>query len=494
MNEIPPVSRQGRLCGERNNMSGEEKMRVIKFGGTSIGTPEKFLNVAKIIAVKSEEEFSIVVLSAIGGITDKLLETITLASNGSKQYQKIFEQIKSFHFDFLSKVAGSNYQEEIHLRLTELLNQLEDKLRGVFLLNECSDRISDSIVTYGEYFSNILMVGVLKSRGKECEFYDARKLIRTNSSFGDAEVNFTTTNHLLREWYNDLRKDHIPIFNGFIGSDKNGHITTLGRSGSDFTATIIGGALKARVVEIWTDVDGVLSADPKIVSSASTLDELSYDEAASLAVLGGKVLHPKTISPVEKQNVPVIILNTFSPQTNGTFIGSGNNHNAAGIKTVTYLNGLSSISIFEAESRYGQKVLARLFGLIARLEIPIVTISKSAYNQSISFIVQNEFEHSFLDEIKREFVLEIEKGLIGEITSRNNLSLISAIGVNNNFTSLVTRKIYDVLETNEIKSLMFLNDPGSLNISFLIDAKDVKKTVIVLHNEFFEKTPVVNVA
>lgn len=469
-------------------------MRVIKFGGTSIGTPERFLNVAKIIAAKLEEEFSIVVLSAIGGITDKLLEAITLASNGNNQYQKTFEQIKFFHFNFLSEVTGSNHQEEIHNRMVELLNQLEDKLKGVFLLNECSDRISDSIVTYGEYLSNCLMLGVLRLHGKVCEFYDARNLIRTNSYFGDAEVNFTTTNHLLQEWYNDLPKDHIPIVNGFIGSDKNGHITTLGRSGSDFTATIIGGALKASVVEIWTDVDGVLSADPKITSNATTLDELSYDEAASLAVLGGKVIHPKTIAPVEKQNVPISILNTFRPEIKGTKIGNYNTQSRESMRTITYLNGLSSVSIFSPESKYGQKILARLFGLIARLEIPIVSINKSAYNQTISFVILNEFVNSFLDKVKHEFVLEIEKGFIGEISARNNLSLISAIGVENNLTSLVTRKIYDILDSNGIESLAFLNDPALLNISFIINSGDVNKTVSVLHGEFFEEYASVNVA
>ncbi len=460
-------------------------MKVIKFGGTSIGTPERFLNVAKIIYRKSEEEFSIVVLSAIGGITDNLLEAITLATNGNQEYQKTFEHIKSSHFHFISEVVATNYQEETQKHITKLLDQLEDKLRGVFLLNECSDRISDSIVTYGEYLSNNLMVGVLRSCGKKCEFYDARKLIITNSNFGDAEVNFSVTNQLVQEWYNSLKKNHIPLLNGFTGSNVNGHITTLGRSGSDFTATIIGGALKASVVEIWTDVDGVLSADPKVVPSAITLDELSYDEASSLAVLGGKVIHPKTISPVEKYQVPVSILNTFRPDEKGTFISSANNPNNTGIKTITYLNGLSSISIFEAESKYGRKILARLFGLIARLEIPIVTICKSAYNQSIIFIVQTEYRNAFLEEIEREFVLEIEKGFIGEITSRNNLSLISVIGVGRKFTSLIARRIYDVLENNEIRSILFLNDPGSLNISFIIDSEDVKKTVTVLHNEFF---------
>ncbi|MBA4407361.1 hypothetical protein C0389_08810 [bacterium] len=468
-------------------------MRVIKFGGTSIGTPERFLKVGKLILAKSEEEFSIVVLSAIGGITDKLLEAILLASTGNFNYQSVIGQIKSTHLTFLNETVGPNHLKETQTHINRLLNQLEDKVKGVFLLNECSERISDSIVTYGEYLSNILMVGVLKTAGKECEFYDAKKLIKTNSNFGDAEVKFTETNNLLQNWFASIDKNHIPLFNGFIGSDQNGHITTLGRSGSDFTATIIGGALRASVVEIWTDVDGVLNADPKIVSSATTLEELSFEEAASLAVLGGKVIHPKTIAPVEKQNVPINILNTFRPDVKGTKIGNVT-QSSEELKTITYLNGLSSVSIFSPESKYGQKILARLFGLIARLDIPIVSINKSAYNQTISFIILNEFVNSFLDEVKREFVLEIEKGFIGEISARNNLSLISAIGVENNLTSLVTRKIYDILDSNGIESLAFLNDPALLNISFIVNSGDVNKTVSVLHGEFFEKCASVNVA
>jgi len=476
-------------------------MKVMKFGGTSIGTPDLFLKVAKIVSNRSEEEFTIVVLSAIGGITDKLLGAIDLAANGDKKYREILDEIKSIHYDFLYKAAAADNRQHVHDQTNKLLLELENKLKGVFLLKECSDRISDSIVTFGEYLSNNIMVGALKSLGKKCEFHDAKRLIRTNSNYGDAEVNFPITNHLLQEWFALLNKNHIPIVNGFTGSDENGHITTLGRSGSDFTATIIGGALNASLVEIWTDVDGVLSADPKVVPSAITLDWLSYNEASSLAVLGGKVIHPKTIAPVEKQNVPVSILNTFNPEVKGTFISSNNNVSDVHVKTITYLKGLSSISIFESESKYGQKILVRLFGIIARLEIPVVTISKSAYNQSISFFVQNEYEHLFLEEIRREFTLDIEKGFIGEILARSNLALITAIGIGSDFYSLVVRRIHDVLEKNGVKSLMFLDDLYSLNFSFIIDALEVNRTVIVLHDEFFgeyhyskEVNKIVNVA
>jgi len=460
-------------------------MKVIKFGGTSIGTPDLFFRVAEIISGRFKEEFTIVVLSAIGGITDKLINAIESSSNGNQKYIGILEEIKSIHYDSLSKVIAVNNQHQTKYQLDKLFSELENKLNKVFLLQECYGRISDSIVSYGELLSSTLLVELLKSQGINSEFHNAKKLIRTNSNYGNAEVDFSVANHLLREWYAGLNQNQIPVVNGFTGSDENGYITTLGRSGSDFTATIIGGALNASIVEIWTDVDGVLSADPKIVSSAITLDQLSYNEASSLAVLGGKVIHPKTIAPVEKQNVPISILNTFNPKVKGTFIGNADSQNDVEIKTITFLKNLLSISIYETESIYGQKIYSRLFGLLAQLEIPIITIIKSANGQSMSLIVQSEFEHLFLEKIKSEFIQEIEKNFIGNINSKNNLSLVSVIGISQNVKSLIVRRIHDVLDNYGIHSLIFLDDPYSLNISFIVDETEVEKTVNVLHEEFF---------
>ncbi len=463
-------------------------MKVIKFGGTSIGTPDLFLKVAEIISSRSKKEFTIVVLSAIGGITDKLIDAIVFARNGNQKYIGILEEVKSTHYDFLSEVIAVNNQPQTKNQLDKLFMGLENKLKGVFLLQECSNRISDSIITFGELLSCTLSEGLLKSQGVDCEFHNATKLIRTNSNYGDAEVNFDVTNNLLQEWLKGLNQKQIPIVNGFTGSNENGYVTSLGRSGSDFTATIIGGALNASIVEIWTDVDGVLSADPKIVSSAITLDELNYNEASSLAVLGGKVIHPKTISPVEKQNVPVSILNTFNPEVKGTFIGSTNNQNDVDIKTITFLKNLSLISISETESIYRQRIHARLFGLLARLEIPIVAISKSADNQSFLFVIQSEFKQLFLEGIKSIFVLEIEKNSVGKINSRSDLSLVSVIGINQNIKSHIVGRMHDVLDNYGIQSLIFLDDPFSLNVSFVVNESEIEKTVNVLHEEFFRES------
>jgi len=469
-------------------------MRVIKFGGTSIGTPECFLNVVQIISERGKKDDIIVVLSAIGGVTDKIINAINLAKTGSKDYQIEFDEIKLIHNNFLSKVVSGQFLIPAEEKLNRLLTNLFEKLKGVFLLNECTPRVSDSIITLGEYLSCSLLVNSLKSFGKEAEFYDACGFIKTNSSFGDAIVNFELTDALIQNKFNSLKRNHIPIVNGFTGSDENGQITSLGRNGSDYSATIIGGALKAGLVEIWTDVDGVLSADPKLVAEAYTLDELSYEEAGSLAVLGGKVIHPKTIVPVEKQNVPISILNTFRPGGKGTYIGKAGHSNGAGIKTITYLKGISIVSVNELEPGFAQKIFLRLFSLISRLDLPIITMSKSTTHQSISFVTHQDFAQYFVDEIKKEFVLETANKYIGDISWSNSLALISAIGITPESNSTVTRKILDTLETQKITAMMFLNDPNSQNISFIVNHAEVKKTITVLHGEFFRNKVRVNVA
>ncbi|MEW6702071.1 MAG: aspartate kinase, partial [Bacteroidota bacterium] len=317
---------------------------------------------------------------------------------------------------------------------------------------------------------------------------------RTDSNFGDAVVNFELTNKLIQNKFSTLQKNLIPVVNGFTGSDENGDTTSLGRSGSDYTATIIGAALKVDLVEIWTDVDGVLSADPKIVDDAQTLDELSYEEANNLALLGGKVIHPKTIVPAEKQNVPISILNSLRPEGRGTYIGKNGFTNGDGIRTITYLQGLSRVDVNELESRHAQNIFLRLFSLISRLGIPIITINKSATHQSISFITHAEVAHYFYGEIKREFSLDEENGYIGNISRSNNLALISAIGCKPEYNSSITKKIYDTLEEKNIEPVMFFNDPSALNISFIVSQSEVKNTIAVLHEEFFQNKLNINVA
>lgn len=460
-------------------------MRIIKFGGTSIGTIERFRNVLDIIAERKERDNIAVVISAIGGITNKLIAAIDLARRGNREYQSLLAEINSVHFEFLdSLVSGQDYFSA-RLEIEKILAGLDKKLKGIFLLGECTPRVSDSVITTGEHLSRKILVAAINARGEKAVSLEAEELIKTNSNFGEAEVDFELTNELIRRKFSTLPHDTVPVMNGFTGTDSEGEITSLGRSGSDYTATIIAGALRADVVEIWTDVDGVLSADPKIVSAAATLSELSYEEAADLAYLGAKVIFPKAMAPVEKEGIPILVLNTFQPNHPGTFIGKTHDEGGAGVKAITYLQDLSLVCLNDVAPEYNLIILSRLFGLLARLELPVILLNQSASNQSICFVTLAKQISPLLEDIQKEFKLELESGKAGRITFRNDVAVISAVGKKFESHSNLLRKIFETLDVNGIKSLMFLNSSSHKNVSFVIDKSEMKKTVNALHETFF---------
>ncbi len=468
-------------------------MRVIKFGGTSVGSVDRFRNVIKIISERRKKDSIVVVISAIGGVTNKLISSIDLAKKGNSGYQLILDGITRIHYEFLEQLVTNGSYDETRKMIDSILKQLEEKLKGIFLLSECSPRVSDSIISIGEYLSKSILVSALNSSGLNAENLDAVDLIKTNSNFGEAEVDFSLTNRLICKKLLNQSEDFIPVINGFTGSNSSGEITTLGRSGSDYTATIIAGAIRANVVEIWTDVDGVLSADPKIVPGASTLSELSYEEAAELAYLGAKVIFPKAMAPVEKEGIPILVLNTFQPDHPGTFIGKTYDEGDAGVKAITYLQDLSLVCLNDISNEYNLIILSRLFGLLARLELPVILLNQSASNQSICFVTLAKQISVLLNDIQKEFRLEFESGNAGQINFRNDVTVISAVGKKFESHSNLLRKIFETLDNNEIKSLMFLNSSSHKNVSFVIEKSETKKTVTALHETFFRNSININV-
>lgn len=468
-------------------------MRIIKFGGTSIGTVERFKNVIKIISERSDKDRIVVVISAIGGITNKILSAIENAQRGDEAYRDILNEINKTHYDFLEPlVTGPNYFET-KLVVDSILSHLEKVLKGIYLLKECSPRVSDSVVTIGESLSKIILSATLRSTGILSENLNAAEIIKTDSNFGEAEVDFETTNVLIKEKFASVNPIAIPVLNGFTGSNASGEITTLGRSGSDYTATIIAGALHADVVEIWTDVDGVLSADPKIVPDASTLSELSYEEAAELAYLGAKVIFPKAMAPVEKAGIPILVLNTFQPDHPGTFIGRTYDEGGAGVKAITYLQDLALVCLNEIAPEFNLIILSRLFGLLARLELPVILLNQSASNQSICFVTLANQITLLLKDIQKEFKFELQSGKAGRITFRNDVTVVSAVGKKFESHSNLLRRIFETLDNHNIKSLMFLNSSSHKNVSFVIEKSEMKKTVTALHEKFFRIPVEINV-
>ena len=289
-------------------------MKVLKFGGTSVGTVESILSVKKI--VEAIEDPVIVVVSALGGITDKLLLTSSMAAKGDVGYEKEFSGIVSRHLDVIEGVIPDvDKRRSVQIRVMNLLDELGNILRGVFLISDLSDKTSDAIVSYGERLSSLIVSNVIQ----DAQLFDSRKFIKTTKQFNKHIVDFELTNQLIKETFTPLPK--VSLVPGFISTSKdNGEVTNLGRGGSDYTASILATALDASILEIWTDVDGFMTADPRVINSAYVIDRLSFTEAMELCNFGAKVIYPPTIYPVYHKNIPIRIRNTFNPGARGTYI------------------------------------------------------------------------------------------------------------------------------------------------------------------------------
>ncbi|MDE3212192.1 MAG: aspartate kinase, partial [Bacteroidota bacterium] len=295
-------------------------MQILKFGGSSVASPELINRVVEIVrGALQKDPQTVVVLSAMGGVTDALLEASHLASQGDSAYRDKLQAIEQRHLSAVKDLIPLDQQSSTLSFVKKRCNEIEDTCNGVFLLKELSDRTRDHVISYGELLSSQIVTAKIKSLGVPVTWKDSRELIVTNSDFGNAGVDFASTNSAISAFY-DPRSLGLVILPGFISRDKAGNTTTLGRGGSDYTAAIVGAALHASVVEIWTDVSGMMTADPRLVTNARVIDQISYQEAMELSHFGAKVIYPPTLQPLMNLGIPVRIKNTFSPQDPGTFI------------------------------------------------------------------------------------------------------------------------------------------------------------------------------
>ncbi|MFA3782145.1 aspartate kinase [Melioribacteraceae bacterium 4301-Me] len=466
-------------------------MKVIKFGGTSIGTVERFINVVNIIKNKCEEDKIIVVLSAIGGITDELINAVYYASEKNNNYLKIAEKIKSVHFDFLNKLIREPIKEQIITVIEKIITELFIKLQGLYQKNNVSPKDKDSIISLGEYLSNNLLVGALKSIGLEAKFFDSKNFIRTDSTFGEANVNFHLTNKLIAESFRDIDRTIIPVVNGFVGSDEQGNVTTLGRSGSDYTAAIIGAALKADIVEIWTDVNGVLSADPKIVENTFPIKELDYNEVAEIASFGAKVIFPKSMEPLQKQNIPMVILNSFNPKDKGTVVRNKSSE-SSDIRVVTSMKNLSLVMLEKQNSKESLGILIRLLKILSKHKLTYLLNGGTILQQSmgihhfvVSFITSSLTVEKLIKEVQNEFEYELKSSIISKIRVLNNVAIISVFVGNKYRHSTNIRRIFETLSNNKIKVHLFFHRSSIEDISLVVDQKNEEAAINLIHNELF---------
>ena len=454
-------------------------MKVMKFGGTSVGSVNSILCVKNI--VEAVEEPVIVVVSALGGITDKLINTSKMAAAGDIAYKAEYREIVNRHIEMVYTVipAGEGRTQLLD-KVNELLDELKNIFQGIYLIKDLSQKTSDTIVSYGERLSSIIAAQLTGAA-----WFDSREFIKTEKKHAKHVLNTELTNQLVRETFKELpRRTLIP---GFISTDKNtGDVTNLGRGGSDYTAAIVAAALDADVLEIWTDVDGFMTADPRVISSAYLIDELSYVEATELCNFGAKVVYPPTIYPVCHKNIPILIKNTFNPASPGTIIKQQvTDPCSKAIKGISSINDTSLITVQGLGMVGVIGVNYRIFRALAQSGISVFLVSQASSENSTSIGVRNADADLACDVLNEEFSKEIEMGEISPITAEKNLATVAIVGENMKHTPGIAGKLFGTLGRNGINVIACAQGASETNISFVVEGGSLRKSLNVIHDSFF---------
>ena len=457
-------------------------MKVLKFGGTSVGTEEGIKAIIRIVE-KDKNNQPIIVVSALCGITNLLTETAENASNGNSFTESV-KKFEDTHFNLIRTFLKVPFQTPTFTKIKLLINDLEDLLQSVAILKELSLQTKDLILSYGEKCSAILIAAILDQELNNVVSINASDYIVTNSQFGNAEVNILKTNENL-ERLKPLLNNKILVVTGFIASNENGQVTTLGRGGSDYTASLIGAALNVKEIEIWTDVDGMLTADPRIVKKTFTLDQLSYTEAMELSYFGAKVIYPPTMIPVFEKKIPIWIRNTFKSELKGTKIQSESTDFNFPIKGISSIENIALLNV-KGSGLVGKLGFSgRLFSLLAQHQINIILITQSSSEHSISLAIEKKDIDNAKQVIEAEFQLEIEAKLLDEIEIEDGLSILAIVGENMKKTPGISGQLFYALGRNGINVRAIAQGSSEYNISVVIKHSDLSKALNSVHDAFF---------
>ena len=455
-------------------------MKVMKFGGTSVGSVNSILSVKSI--VESSVEPVIVVVSALGGITDQLIQTSKMAATGDADYELAFSEIVARHMNLIDAVIPQGEsRHQLSSEVTALLCELKDIFQGIYLIKDLSPKTSDTIVSYGERLSSIIVTELIEG----AMWFDSRTFIKTEQKHTKHVLDANLTDTLIKEAFVELPK--VALVPGFISSDKaTGDVTNLGRGGSDYTAAIIAAALDADCLEIWTDVDGFMTADPRVISTAYTINELSYVEATELCNFGAKVVYPPTIYPVFHKNIPILVKNTFNPQGTGTIIKQTVSHEQCkAIKGISSINDTSLITVQGLGMVGVIGVNYRIFKTLAKNGISVFMVSQASSENSTSIGVRNADGDLACEVLNEEFAKEIEMGEIYPILAEKNLATVAIVGENMKHTPGIAGKLFGTLGRNGINVIACAQGASETNISFVIDSKSLRKALNVIHDSFF---------
>ena len=456
-------------------------MKVLKFGGSSIATPETMLKVKAIVESNNETPV-VVVVSALEGVTDGLLRTSQIAANGDRTYEKEIMAIIERHRMMVTKLS-KNQSELLRLEgeMQSLYSELINILKGVYLIKDLSDKSLDTILSYGERLSSLILASVID----DAKWFDARSFIKTEFKHGKHTPNAEKTSDLIQKTFKYLPK--ISVIGGFIASDQEtGDTTNLGRGGSDYTSSLVATALNAQCLEIWTDVDGFMSADPKVIDKAYTIEELTYDEATELCNFGAKVIYPPTIYPVCHTNIPIVVKNTFNPTAPGTIISA-----SAAANFEKPIKGISSIDNTSLITVHGLGMVGviginyRIFKALAKKGISVFLVAQASSENSTSIGVRGEDTAAACNALNEEFAKEIDQGVISRMRAQEGLATVAVVGKNMKGNAGIAGRLFQTLGRNGINVIACAQGASEMNISIVVDGHLLRKALNVIHDSFF---------
>ncbi len=458
-------------------------MKVMKFGGTSVGSVKSILSLKKIVETEARTQPVVVVVSALDGITDKLIATSQMAKQGDDHYREEFDAMVTRHHQMIEAVITDDKKRiDLFNNVDQLFDQLKSILYGVYLIHDLSKKTEDTIVSYGERLSSHIVAAMIKNGVR----MNSRDFIRTEKKLGKHVIDAELTTELVKESFKNINNKYVYVVPGFIARDRDTHETTnLGRGGSDYTASIIAAVLNAEVLEIWTDVDGFMTADPKVIKSAYTINELSYVEAMELCNFGAKVIYPPTIYPVCVKNIPIKVKNTFNPEHPGTLIKDKIEDDNKPIKGISSIKGTSLITVTGLSMVGVIGVNRRIFTTLANKGISVFMVSQASSENSTSIGVRDEDAEAAAEVLNAEFAKEIETGAMFPMQVESGLATIAIVGENMKQTPGIAGKLFGTLGRSGISVIACAQGASETNISFVVDGRFLRKSLNVLHDSFF---------
>ncbi|MFC6876982.1 bifunctional aspartate kinase/homoserine dehydrogenase I [Flavobacterium myungsuense] len=461
-------------------------MKILKFGGTSVANAQNIKLVLDIVNTKAKNDKLVVVVSALSKVTDLLHQAAIKAANNDESYKEIVAEIEKKHLEALKALIPVSEQSGLLSHVKRIINHLETLLEGCFLLGELSNRTTDTILSFGELLSSYIIAEALKQNLKNSSYKDSRELIKTNANYGKATVNFEVTNQLIVNYFAS-NESQVVVMPGFIASTLDGINTTLGRGGSDYTAAIIAAALNAVDLEIWTDVNGMFTANPKIVKQAQPIATISYQEAMELSHFGAKVLYPPTIQPVLRKNIPILIKNTFEPEAEGTYISNKVTSQNNPVKGISHIDNITLITL-EGPGMIGVAGSSkRLFEVLSQVNINVIFITQASSEHSICIGILNSDAQNAEQAINKAFEVEIAQNKIDACIVEKNLCIIALVGENMKNHQGLSGRMFSTLGKNNVNIRAIAQGASERNISAVINERDVKKALNTLHETFFEE-------